>query len=295
LLQLWRRLRATRVDLLVLLTVVPNIWGRLLGRLAGAPLIVGNLRGLVPRRQYERWLWPLADHLLCNAAALKTLVTEQCGLPGDRVTVIPNGVDTDFFQPAPSFHEVPLRALAVARLVPDKDHPTLIRAFQMVAANQLQAELWLVGEGPREAAIRKMVRQAQLEKRVHFLPGQLDLRPLLALASFLVLSSSREAFPNVVLEAMAAGLPVVATRVGGLPEMVAQGETGLLVPPGDPPALAAAMSRVLADADLRRKLGRAGRMRVEQEFSLEAMVSRTAEVLLRLWSQAPRRRREKGG
>lgn len=291
LLRLWRRLRATPVDVLLLLTVVPNIWGRLLGRLAGVPLIVGNLRGLVPSRQHERWLWPLADHLLCNAAALKTLVTRQCGLPAARVTVIPNGVDTDFFRPSPQVRQGPPKALAVARLVPDKDHQTLIRAFQLIAGEHPEAELWLVGNGPRQGAMQRLVQDLQLEGRVRFLPAQLDLRPLLAQASFLVLSSNREAFPNVVLEAMAAGLPVVATRVGGLPEIVVSGETGFLVPPEEPTALAAAMGRVLEDQELRRDLGYAGRVRVEQEFSLEAMVRRTTDVLLQLWAERDGRRR----
>lgn len=278
---LWRRLRLHPVHVLMLLTVVPNIWGRLLGRLTGVQVIVGNCRGgTAPRRQHESWLWPLAHHILCNSAALQATLTGRYGVPGRRVSVIVNGVDTDFFQPpraaAPSH---PARVLSVARLVPDKDHETLIHAFRQVAVTHAGAELWLVGDGPREGLIRQLVADHGLTARVRFLPGQADLRPLLGQADMLALSSRSEALPNVVLEAMAAGLPVVATAVGGLPEVVASGRTGWLVPPGDPIAMAAAISRLLGDPEMRAAFGLAGRRRVEQDFSLTAMARRHEEVL----------------
>ena len=135
--RLWRRLQSTPVDVLVLLTVVPNIWGRILGRLAGVPWIIGNCRGgAAPRRQHERWLWPLADHVICNSAALKTQLSHHYRVPPARLTVIHNGVDLDYFQPqAAAPRGNPARVLSVARLVPDKDHQTLIRAFRLVAGD----------------------------------------------------------------------------------------------------------------------------------------------------------------
>ena len=144
----------------------------------------------------------------------------------------------------------------MARLVPDKDHDTLIAAFSQVAAAFPETELWLVGDGPRRQAIQRQVRCSLAPDRVRFWPGQPDIRPWLHRACLLVLSSRYEALPNVVLEAMAAGLPVVATQVGGLPEVVVPGRTGWLVPPGDAPALAAALSQALGDAGTREALGR---------------------------------------
>ena len=103
LINLWRRLHRQPPDLLMLLTVVPNIWGRILGRLARVPVIVGNCRGGgAPWRQHERWLWPWMDHLLCNTAELKTELTQRYGIPPARITVILNGVDTDFYCPGPA-------------------------------------------------------------------------------------------------------------------------------------------------------------------------------------------------
>ena len=148
--RLWRRLKNQPVDLLMPLTVVPNIWGRVLGRLARVPVIVGNCRGGgAPQRQHERWLWPLAHHIICNSAALKRVLTGRCGVPESQLTTIPNGVDTDYFRPAPEGPEpYPAVVLSVARMVPDKDHETLIRAFALAAVAHPLAQLWLVGEGP---------------------------------------------------------------------------------------------------------------------------------------------------
>ena len=285
---LWRRLRKEAPDLLLLFTVVPNIWGRILGRLARVPVIVGNCRGgAAPKRQHERWLWPFAHHILCNNLALKDRLTNHYAVPPHRLTVIPNGVDTDFFKPpAAARRPGPPRVLSIGRLVPDKDHDTLIKAFSLVAAKHPQAELWLVGEGPLKEALEQLVQESRLSDKVRFLPGQADLRPRFNQASLLVLSSITEALPNVVLEAMAAGLPVVATRVGGLPEMVVPGETGWLAPPRDVPALAAAMSQLLADPQTRRAFGQAGRRRVEQEFSFATMVRGYEEVLEQLLEAA---------
>ncbi len=286
LVRLGRRLANQPVDVLMPLTVVPNIWGRVLGRLARVPVIVGNCRGGgAPWRQHERLLWPLAHHILCNSQALKSVLTDRCGVPERRITVIPNGVDPDYFQPAAGPVAGPPRVLSLARMVPDKDHDTLIEAFRLTVREHPEAELWLVGDGPRLEEVRDLSRRLLPPDRVRFLPPREDLRPLLHQASLLVLSSRTEALPNVVLEAMAAGLPVVATRVGGVPELVRPGRTGWLVDPGDAPGLAAALGQVLGDPATRQAMGRAGRLRARQKFSLETMTQRYEAVLLNLLKQ----------
>ncbi len=286
--RLWRRLRKSPVDLLLLLTVVPNIWGRLLGRLAGVPVIVGCCRGGgAPRRQRERWLWPLAHHIICNAQAVKAELSNHQGVPAERLTVIANGVDSDFFCPAAGPDPQAPVVLSVARLVPDKDHDTLLRAFALAAKDHPRSELWLVGEGPRRAEIQELAARLLPPGRVRFLAGQTDLRSLFHQASLLALSSVHEALPNVVLEAMASGLPVAATRVGGLPEAVVPGQTGWLVPPRDVRALAAAIGQVLGDPAAGRAFGRAGRDRVTREFSLGAMVASHQQVFQNLLARVP--------
>jgi glycosyltransferase involved in cell wall biosynthesis len=281
LMNLWRHLWRSQVDLLMPFTVVPNIWGRILGRLAGVPVIVGNCRGGgAPRRQGERWLWPLAQHLVCNSAALKEDLIRRCGVSPERLSVIPNGVDADYFQPVKARgRPYPAVVVSVARMVPDKDHATLIRAFALVAPDFPRARLWLVGEGPCLKAVGQLARESLPPGSFRFIPPCEDLRPLFRQAGLLALSSRTESLPNVVLEAMAAGLPVAATAVGGLPELVTPGRTGWLAPPGDPPALAAILGRLLSDPDQCRALGAAARRRVIRDYSLSAMVSGYEEVI----------------
>jgi len=285
--RLWRQLRVREIDLLLLLTVVPNIWGRMVGRLARIPVVVGTCRGGgAHRRQGERWLWSLAHHIISNSAALKRQMIRECGVPAGRVSMIPNGVDTDYFRPAAGPAPGPPVVLSVARMVPDKDHGTLIEAFRLTAPANPGAELWLVGDGPRLEAVKTHARRVLPPDKVRFLPPREDLRPLFQRASLLVLSSNTEALPNVVLEAMAAGLPVAATAVGGVPEMVTPARTGWLAPPEDAPALATAMNRLLGDPEQGRACGRAGRRRAVRDFSLMAMTRAYEDVLDRLLAQA---------
>jgi glycosyltransferase involved in cell wall biosynthesis len=291
LLELGRRLWTNPPDLLMLLTVIPNIWGRLWGRLTRVPVIVGNCRGgAAPWRQHERVLWPLAHHILCNSQILKDFLVSRYGLPPARLTVVPNGVDTDFFQPDPNGREEGSQVLlSVARLVPDKDHDTLLTAFGRLAGDHPGAELWLVGNGPRRETLEQKVRDLGLNGRVKFLPATKDIRQLYHQADVFVLRSVAEALPNVVLEAMAAGLPVVATRVGGLPEAVVPEDTGLLVSPRDADGLAVALGRLLDNPGERRDLGRRGRQRALDQFSFGAMVSRHEEVWgCLLWGIEPK-------
>lgn len=284
LLNLWRRLRSDRIDILVLMTVIPNIWGRLLGRLAGIPIIIGTCRGDGSAfRQHEKLLWPLVDHHICNATALKRQLSNRYQIPESLITVIPNGVDTKFFEPPATARKAGREIiLCIARLVPEKDHHTLITAFGLLAQHHPDAELWIVGDGNRRKSISEYAGQAAFGGRIRLMPGQLDIRPLLWQGSLLVLSSLEEGLPNVVLEAMASGLPVVATDVGGLWEVVEHDRTGLLVSSRDAAALADAMSYLLRDETTREAFGQEGRRRAEGYYSVACMVRRHEQIFQRL-------------
>jgi glycosyltransferase involved in cell wall biosynthesis len=170
--------------------------------------------------------------------------------------------------------------------VPDKDHETLIRAFALAAPAFPQAQLWLVGDGPNLPAVRRLAAAILPPGSFRFIPPQADLRPLFRQAGLLALSSRTEALPNVVLEAMAAGLPVAATAVGGVPELVTPARTGWLAAAGDAPGLAAALGRLLENPDQCRAFGRAGRTRAVGDFSLKTMAQRYEGVLDRLLAGA---------
>ena len=266
---LWRRVRQVRPDLLVLWTVVPNIWGRIFGRICRIPAIVGNCRdGPAPRRQHERLLWRLAHGIVCNSNSQRDELIHYLGVPPSRVTVVHNGVDIERFSPGPRAGRA--RLLCVARLVPKKDHGTLIKAFERLLMRRPDARLQLVGSGPLENGLRRMARTLP-QDAVEWLGARMDLVPLYRECAMLVLSSRAEGLPNAVLEAMACARPVVATAVDGVPEVLENGRTGFLVPPGRPEKLAEAMEAVLADPERATAMGLAGRDKVAQYFSMDAM------------------------
>ena len=259
----WRLVRE-QPDLLYTLTVVPNIWGRLFAGLLGVPVVSGY-RSLRPR-QYERLLHRFSRRIITNAAALKEQMVASFGIVPDRITVVLNAVDTEAFAPGDAKSPTPL-VVCVARRVPEKDLPTLVEAFRLLPEVQLE----IIGDGPQSLPALPNVK---------ILPATADVRSCLQRAWVFALSSASEASPNVILEAMATSLPVVATRVGGIPDLVTDGETGRLVPPGDPAALRTALTSLLCDAALRNRMGVAGRRRAQAEFSVARMMRATEQVLL---------------
>ena len=273
-LALRRELARLRPDIVLPGTALPNIWCRIWGKLLGLPCVAGTVRGGGgPRRQHERWLWRLTQTMICNSLALRE-VLQKLGVPASRLHYIPNGVDTERFAPS----DVPLTArppeiLCVARLAGDKDHETLFRALALVRERHPDAVLRLVGDGPREAELKAMAAASPARDGILFTPGTADVRPWYDGARIFALSSVREGQPNVILEAMACGLPVCATQVGGIPHLLDNGDCGLLSPAGDAGALAANLLRLLDSPSLGDELGRRGRQRVEKSFSFAAMVA----------------------
>jgi glycosyltransferase involved in cell wall biosynthesis len=191
--------------------------------------------------------------------------------------VIPNGVRLDRPQRRhPAVPAGPAIVLAVGRLRAPKDFVTLVAATAQLAPDV--ACVHIVGDGPDRPAVEREIARHRLEERVVLLGEREDVAGLLASADVFVLPSRSEGMPMSVLEAMAAGLPVVASAVGGVPELVIDGETGTLVAPGDPDALARALGALVADPAARARLGAAARARAEAEFGIEA--NRQAHVAL---------------
>lgn len=272
-------IRKLRPDVIIPCTALPNIWGRLWGKVLHIP-VLGTVRGGgAPIRQHERFLWPLSAHTVCNSRALFN-VMRKIGVPENRLSFIPNGVDTERFHPGelPPSSRKPL-IVCVARLARDKDHATLLRAFELVARQNPHARLRLVGDGPEEAALRKLA--AKLEpcaaSRVEFAGPADEPAPHYREGRVFALSSIREGTPNVVMEAMASGTPVCATAVGGIPELV--GKNGLLSEPGDYQALAANLLSLIQNGELADELGRNGRTAIERGFSFQAMTEAHERIL----------------
>ncbi len=187
----------------------------------------------------------------------------------DQYRVIRNGVDLSRFDAVPS--PVAGRIVMLARLAPPKRHDLALHALQVVRRRVPEAELYLVGDGPGRPEIERLAAELGLRDAARLLGTRSDVPELLATAQCVLLASDYEGCPLSVLEAMAAGVPVVATAVGGIPELVADGETGLLTPRGDAQALARALETVLADRDLAMRFGAEGRARARRELGRERM------------------------
>jgi len=217
-------------------------------------------------RLVERLVGRLTTVVVCPAETELEAGVAAGSCRRDRAAVIRTGVAVRPAQRRPGRARPTL--ISVGRMKAPKDFRTLIEALALLG--ELEYEAVLVGDGPDQAELASLARQRGLEPRVRFAGARDDVAEMLDAADCFVLSSRSECLPVSILEAMAAGLPVVATGVGGVPELVDDGVSGFLAPPGDASALAAALRRVLADADLRRRLGEAGRREVLGRYDLES-------------------------
>jgi glycosyltransferase involved in cell wall biosynthesis len=274
--ELVRILRRERPDILHASSSKAGVLGRLAGFLAGVPIRIFTVHGWAfaayPGRSGLLYRW--ADRLVRPLTTVTICVSEReraAGLAARtceprRTVVIPNAVDVVGACPrGPVDRERPL-LVAVGRLKAPKDFLTLVRALGKLPRDSFEAVI--VGEGPDRPQLEDEIESLGLAGAVRLAGERGDVQEVLAGADVFVLTSRSEGMPVSVLEAMAAGLPVVASRVGGVPEQVADGETGLLVEPGDASGLAAALERLLRDGALRRRLGTAGRARAEASFDL---------------------------
>jgi glycosyltransferase involved in cell wall biosynthesis len=286
-LRLFRLLRHERVRVLVTFLFHATLLGRVVGALAGVPVRVSSERTMGGegwgRRLLNRWTVPLATHVVAVSDLVARHTARTFRIPDSRLSTIRNGVDVVAIQPTPRPRnpEAPVVG-CTARLHAENDHATLLAGFARVAAGRPNARLLLVGRGPEEGRLRRLSEGFGIAQRVTFAGEHADVRPWLAAMDVYAQTSRTAGISNSILEAMAAALPVVATAVGGTPEVVVDGETGILVPGQDAAALAGALERLLGDAGARRAYGSAGRARVEAHFAEATMLGQVEALLDRL-------------
>jgi glycosyltransferase involved in cell wall biosynthesis len=300
--RLYRELRRSRPDVVHSFLFLANLLATVAGRAARVPAIVLSQRcsydATLPPvlRRAARWCHHRADRVIVNSAAA---CREEAagGVLRTRLVHIPNGIGAldppGVGRAALGLPDGPL-ALAVGQLERIKGHHVLLRAWPTVRRAVPDASLVLVGDGRRRLDLERQARRLGVADSVRFLGFCCPATPHLAACDVLVQPSLTEGMPNVVLEAMALGRPVVATRVGGSIELIEEGETGLLVPPVDADALAGALASLLVDPDRRAALGAAGRRRAREQFSIEAVAARTAALYHEIEAHGPegtRRRR----
>ncbi len=243
-----------------------------------------------PRRRrivFNRLMLRSRDRVVAVGEAVRQALVRNEGLPGHRIQVIYNGVDVERFQRRTdqriavrqSLHlaEEDFVIVQVARLDYLKDHITALRTIERLVRRVPRAKWLIVGEGPKREMIEAEIAVRHLEDAVRMLGLREDVPELLWAADVAALTSISEGIPVTLIEAMAAGLPVVATKVGGVPEIVVPGQTGTLTAPGDDAALADALAQLAEDAQLRRQWGEAGHRRAAEVFSQRLMHEQYAD------------------
>lgn len=282
--------REHAVDVVHTHSLDPMFYGGIAARIARVPLLIHtqhntHLRTASPR---ERLKFRLAQWLFDNVVAVSAetgRVLAEFGVLADRRAIILNGIDLACFRPQERLLDGarPDDALVigtVARLASEKGLDRLIKAFGKLYISHRSARLVIAGDGPLRAALEEQVCHAGLSESVYFLGYRSDVEAVLSEFDLFVLPSLTEGIPLALLEAMAAGVPVLATAVGGVPEVVEDGRSGRLVPPDDVEALHQALEHLAGDPTARAHFARAARARVEHLFDLEAM-ARAYRVLYR--------------
>ncbi|MEO8560560.1 MAG: glycosyltransferase [bacterium] len=297
-LRLWRLLRSQRTEIVHSHDAYTSIYGTVWARMAGVRGVIASrrswhsphLQGRI--MQASRLAYRLADRVVGNSPSVARLVETEGGVPSSRVVTIPNFLDPQAFDSIAAEERaallgefgVPDGAFIigiVARLTPVKDHSTLLRAIASLRTRIPTLHAILIGDGPERPRLTSEVEALGLGAIVHFTGERPPLPNLHGLFDVSVLCSISEAFPNSILEAMAAARPVVATNVGGNPDAVRQGETGLLVARADDAALADAIFRLYSEPARRAAYGAAGRADAESGYGAPAVI----EQVERLYEQ----------
>ena len=259
--------------------------GLIAARLAGIRHIVHGEHGTMDTRRrnvvIQRWAWRRVDAVLSVSSRLADRMADQIGFARQRIHVIRNGIDTARFRPDLRADARASLGLAegecvigtVGRLVPVKDQAGLIEALARLKQRGMRFRALIAGDGALRAELEALAAGRGVSECLSFLGARSDVERVLAALDIFVLSSVSEGLSNTILEAMASGVPVVATRVGGAEESVEEGRTGILVPASDPDELAAALAALAADQERRAQFGAAGRLKAEREFSLDAMTA----------------------
>lgn len=296
--RLTRLFRQRRIDAVVTVGAGDKMfWGRLAARRAGVPVVASALHSTgwpdgVGR--LNRLLTPLTDMFIAVAEPHARYLVERQRFPVEKVCMIPNGVDVDRFRPQPADpqlrraiglpNDAPVAGI-LAALRPEKNHSMFLEVAARVLTQIPAAHFLVIGDGTERPHLERRAAELAVAERVHFLGTRPDIPDLLALVDVLLLTSLNEANPVSILEALSCGKPVVATRVGSVPETVIDDENGYLVESGSVDAMGRRVVELFRDPPLAAALGAAGRRHVVEHWSVERMVEGYEELLLRLHGQ----------
>jgi glycosyltransferase involved in cell wall biosynthesis len=280
-------LKQLRPDILHTYLLHSNVVGRIVGRLVGIPAIIGSERTIGQARRWGRLATrltnPLTDAVEVNSETGARAIENDLGVPAEKIEVVRSGIDLDAFggsagraetRSALGIADGQHLVLYVGRLRPVKGVEFGIRAFARASTQHPNMHMAMAGEGEQLGYLDNLATELEISEKVTFLGVRNDLPDLFAAADSVLMPSLNEGFPRTAIEAMAAGKPVIATGVGGTPEAIVDGETGILVPPKDVEAMAEALVKLVGDPELQARLGAAGRVRAIQNYSVDNYVAR---------------------
>lgn len=295
--RLTRLLAQERVTILQTHGARANFYGRIAGRLAGVPVIISTVHNSL--RDYEvraftRWLYStalrlthsLVHRIICVSDANRRDLIDECPATESRIETVYNGVDPSDFSSNPDRQKIRLEfgitqgpvLVVIARLTEAKGHCYLLQALPCLLETWPQLCCMIVGDGELRAQLQGLAVTLGVERACKFIGVRKDIADILAAADVVVLPSLSEGFPFVLLEALAMGCPVVASRVNGIPELIEDHKTGLLVQSRDPQALAVAIREVLSNPTAALTMGANGRTVVRERFTVDRMVANTTAI-----------------
>ena len=298
LMRLQQFLHASEPTIIHTFLLTASLYGRFAAMLAGVPIVIGTEVNIYERKQRvhrlaERWLMRRTDAVIASAESVRDFYVEQIDADPGKVAVIYNAVDwsqLDISVPREAFRalfaippDAPVAGI-IARLTEQKAHRVLLDAIAS-RADLASLHLLVVGDGELRGALEQQAARLGLAGRVHFAGARRDLGNVLGAIDTFVMPSLWEGLPLSLVLAMGAGLPVIASRVAGIPEVVKDGDTGVLVSPGDTADLAAALARVSTDAPLRAALGAAARAFVVPRFGVDGYVAAMTTLYRRLLAE----------
>jgi L-malate glycosyltransferase len=269
------------------LTLIPTAWWARVPVIIGSHVELGDLHTPLQFAAQIAAFW-VCDRVICNSRAAGNRLTEQ-GLPESKIKLIPNGLPREaFVETVPEVPRDPsrLRVGFIARMNhPVKNHEGFLRAASRLASKFPTVEFVLVGDGFLRSRLEHLAEELGIAGRTRFMGQRLDVATVLTTLDITVMFSHSESLPNVVLESMAAGVPVIATRVGGNPEVVQDGKTGLLVSPGNESELVAAMERLLTCRSLWLECSRRALELVKSKFCIEDLAKQYKQLYLELLAE----------
>jgi glycosyltransferase involved in cell wall biosynthesis len=311
--EIWRLssyLRRERIDIVHCHMSIASFCAAPVARLSSVPIVIETAHGREVWREgkpikgtywFDKQVGRLVDKFIAVSDAVAWHLRGNKRIPRSKIITIRNGRDLSEFQPPTQMQVAQARAalhlkdepvvLMVARFSPEKGHLLLIDAARLLKPRWPSLVVLLVGDGPLESEVKARCEQYGLTGNVRFMGYRTGVQDLLAAADVVALPSKVEGLPLVAIEALAAARAVVATAVGGTPEIVVNGETGLLVPPDSPARFADALHRCLSDPALRDRLGAQGRKLVEERFDVRTQITETTNLYWELLSAAPFSRR----